>query len=96
MDDDITSKVLKCADDTNLFWKIKQDGDYEHVQEDLDKLIKWSENGRCYVILVNVNVFTQAMGMKMCIIQWVVELVKNLGAIISADIKVSEQCAMPA
>ena len=30
LDDDITSKVLKFADDTKLFRKIKQNGDYEH------------------------------------------------------------------
>ena len=43
LDEDITSKVLKFADDTKLFRKIKQNGDYEHLQDDLDKLIKWSE-----------------------------------------------------
>ena len=43
MDDYITSKVLKFADDTKLLRKIKQNGDYEHLQDDLDKLILWSE-----------------------------------------------------
>ena len=43
LDDDITSKVLKFADDTKLFRKVKQNGDYEHIQDDLHKLIKWSE-----------------------------------------------------
>ena len=43
LDDDITSKVLKFAGDTKLFRKIKQNGDYEHLQDDLNKLIKWSE-----------------------------------------------------
>ena len=43
LDDDITSKVLKFADDTKLFRKIKQNGDYEHLQDDLDMLNKWSK-----------------------------------------------------
>ena len=73
LDDDITSKMLKFADDTKSFRKVKQDGASEHLQDDLDKYTKWSEKDRCYFILVNVIVFTQTMGMKMYIIQWVEE-----------------------
>ena len=43
----------------------KQDGFYQHFQDNLDQLIKWSDKCRCYLILVNV---TQATGMKMYII----------------------------
>ena len=43
LDDDITSKVLKFADDTNVFRKIKSDADRQHLQYDLNKLIEWSE-----------------------------------------------------
>ena len=39
-EDDITSKVLKFADDTNVFRKIKHDGANQHLQNDLDKLVK--------------------------------------------------------
>ena len=42
MDDNITSNVLKFADDT-LFRKVKHDGDKQHLQNDLDKLVEWSE-----------------------------------------------------
>ena len=41
LDYDITSKVLKFADDAKLFRKIKQDGDYDHLQDGLDMLTKW-------------------------------------------------------
>ena len=41
--DDITSNVLKFADDTNVFRKIKSDADRQHLQDDLNKLIEWSE-----------------------------------------------------
>ena len=40
LDDDITSKVLKFADDTKVFRKIKSDADRQHLQVDLNKLIE--------------------------------------------------------
>ena len=39
LDDDITSKVLKFADDTKVFRKIKSDADRQHLQDDLNKLL---------------------------------------------------------
>ena len=38
LDDDITSKVLKFADDTNVLRKIKSDTDRQQLQDDLNKL----------------------------------------------------------
>ena len=43
LDDDITSKVLKFANDTQVFRKIKSDADRQHLQNDLTKLTEWSE-----------------------------------------------------
>ena len=43
MNDSITSNVLKFADDTKLFRKINTDGYKQHLQNDLDRLVKWSE-----------------------------------------------------
>ena len=44
LDDSITSNVLKCtADDTKLFRKVNTDGDKQHLQNDLDRLVEWSE-----------------------------------------------------
>ena len=40
LDDNITSKVLKCADDTKVLRKVNADGDKQHLQNDLDKLVK--------------------------------------------------------
>ena len=40
LDDNVTRNVLKFADDTKVLRKIKDDGD---KQNDLDKLVKWSE-----------------------------------------------------
>ena len=62
LDDNSTSNVLKFVDDTKLSRKVKNYGDKQHLQNDLDKLVKWSENGRCYYILGNVNAYTQDRG----------------------------------
>ena len=43
MEDDISSKVLKCADDTKVFTKVTNETDKHTLQDDLDKLVKWSE-----------------------------------------------------
>ena len=43
LDDDITSKVLKFADDTKVYRKIQSDTDRQQLQDDLNKLTEWSE-----------------------------------------------------
>ena len=59
LEEGVTGKILKFADDTKLFRKVKEIGDKQNLQEDIDKLVKWSKkNGRCYSILGNVNVYT--------------------------------------
>ena len=60
LEEGVTGKIFKfAADDTKLFTKTKEIGDKKKLQDDIDKLVKWSENGRCYSILGNVNVYTQ-------------------------------------
>ena len=44
----LTSNILKFADDTKLFRKIKGNGDKQQLQDDIDKLIKWSENWQMF------------------------------------------------
>ena len=43
MEDDISSKVLKFADDTKVFRKVTNDTDKQSLQDDLEKLVKWSQ-----------------------------------------------------
>ena len=43
LEDDISSKVLKFADDTKVFRNVNNDTDKQSLQDDLDKLVKWSE-----------------------------------------------------
>ena len=47
LDDNITSNVLKFADDTNVFRKVNTDGDKQYKQH-LDRLVKWSEKWQMF------------------------------------------------
>ena len=65
LEDDISSKVLKFADDTKVFRKVTNDTDKQSLQDDLDKLVKWSEKwqmlfnfGKCKCIHIG-NVILQ-------------------------------------
>ena len=40
LDDNLTSNVLKCVDDTKVFIKVKNYGHKQHLQNDLDKLVE--------------------------------------------------------
>ena len=43
LDDDLSRKVLKFADDTKVFRTVKTYADKEPLQDDLTKLVKWSK-----------------------------------------------------
>ena len=43
LEEGATGKILKFADDTKLFTKTKEIGDKQKLQDDIDKLVKWSE-----------------------------------------------------
>ena len=43
LDDNITSNVLKFVDDTKVFRRVNNDGDKQHLRNDLDNIVKWSE-----------------------------------------------------
>ena len=43
LEDDIYSKVFRFADDTKVFRNVTNDTDKQRLQDDLDKLVKWSE-----------------------------------------------------
>ena len=90
------SLVLKFTDDTKLFGKIKGNVDKQQLQDDIDKLIKWSENGRCYSRFKHANAYTRVNyemgGTILC--KTVKE--KDLGVTINVNMKVSEQCTIAA
>ena len=43
LEEGVTGKILKIADDTKLFRKTKEIEDKHNLQDDIDKLVKWSE-----------------------------------------------------
>ncbi len=61
LEEGVTSKILKFADDNKLFRITKQIGDKHKLQDYIDTFVMWSKNGRCYSILGNVNVYTQGL-----------------------------------
>ena len=43
LEEGVSGKILKFADDTKLFRKNKEIGDKQNLQDDIDKIVKWSE-----------------------------------------------------
>ena len=102
LDDDITSKVLKFADDTKVFRKIKSDADRRHLQDDLIKLIEWSEKwqmlfnfGKCKCLHTGHGNEDAQYTMGDTVLNTTLKE-KDLWLTISADMKVSEQCGIAA
>ena len=85
-----------------MFREVNTDGDKQHLQNDLDRLVKWSENwkmlfsfGKCKRLHtghenldVNYKIGDTVLGTTV--------KEKDLGVTISADMKVSEQCGIAA
>ena len=99
LDDDITSTVLKFADDTKVFRKIESDADRQQLQDDLNKLNEWSEKwqmlfnyGNCKCLHTGHGNVDAQYTMGDTVLNTTVKE-KDLGLTISADMKVTEQCA---
>ena len=102
MDDDITSKLLKFADDTKVYRKTKSDADRQHLQGDLNKLTEWSVKwqmlfnfGKCKCLHTghgneDAQYTMGGTGLNTTLKE------KDLRLTISADMKVSEQCVIAA
>ena len=87
---------------TSIFRKVNTDGDKQHLQNNLDKLVKCSEKwqmlvhfGKCKCLNtghgnldINYNMGDTILG--------TTTTEKDLGITISADMKVSEQCCIAA
>ena len=102
LDDSITSNVLKFAGDTKLFRKVNTDGDKQHLQNDLDRLVKWSGKwqmlfnfGKCKCLHSGHGNLNVNYKMGDTVLGTTVKE-KDLGVTISADMKVSEQCGIAA
>ena len=102
LDDSITSNVMIFADDTKLFRKVNTDGDKQHLQNDLDRLVKWSEKwqmvfnfGKCICLHTGHGNMDVNYKMGDTVLGTTVKE-KDLGVRISADMKVSEQFGIAA
>ena len=102
MDDNITSNVLKSADDTKVFRRVNNDGDKQHLQNDLDRLVKWFEKwqmllnfSKCKCLHTGHGNWDVNCKIGDIVLRTTVKE-KDLGITISADMKVSEQCGIAA
>ena len=102
MTDDISSKVLKFADDTKVFRKVTNDTDKQSLQDDLDKLAKWSVKwqmllnfGKCKCIHIGHGNMDKEYKMGDAVLSRTTQE-KDLGVTFSADMKVSENCRIAA
>ena len=97
LEGDISSKVLKFADDTKVFRKVTNVKDKQSLQDDLDKLVKWSEKwqmllhfgtGKC-VHIGHGNIDEEYKMGDIVLGRTTQE--KDLGVTFGADMKFSEQ-----
>ena len=69
LEEGVPGKILKFADDTKLFRKTKEIGDKKKLQDDIDKLVRWSEKWQIN-FFGNVNAFTQGLEMLARSMKW--------------------------
>ena len=97
MEDDISSKVLKFADDTKVFRKVSNDTDKQSLQDDLDKLVKWQmlfNFWKCKCIHIGHGNMDEEYKMGDAVLGRTTQE-KDLGVTFS-EMKVSEQCGIAA
>ena len=93
---------MKFADDTKLFTKTKEIGEKQHLQDYIDKLVKWSEKWQMSFNLgkwkcLHIGPGNTSMNYEMggTILSITVKE-KDLGVTMNANMKVSEQCRIAA
>ena len=102
LEEGVTCKILKFADDTKLFRKVKEIGDKQNLQDDIDKCVKWSEKwqmlfnfGRYKCLHTGPGNTGMNYEMGGTILSKTVKE-KDLGVTMNANMKVSEQCRIAA
>ena len=102
LEEGVTGKILKFADDTKLFRKIKEIGDKQNLQDDIDKLVKWSEKWqmlfnfwKCKCLHTGPGNTSMNYEMGGTILSKTVKE-KDLGVTMNANTKVSEPCRIAA
>ena len=96
LEERVTGIILKFVDDTKLFRKTKEIGDKQILQDDIDKLVRWSEKwhmlfnfGKCKCLHTGPGNTGMNYEMGGTILSKTVKE-KDLGVTMNADMKVSE------
>ena len=102
LEDGVTGSILKFADDTKLFRKTKEIGDKQHLQDDIDKLVRCSEKWqmlfnfrKCKCLHTGHGNTGMNYAMGGTILTKTVKE-KDLVVTMNANMKVSEQCRIAA
>ena len=102
LEEGVTGSILKFADDTKLFRKTKEIGDKQNLQDDIDKLVKWSEKwqmllhfGKCKCLHTGPGNTGMNYEMGGTILSKTVKE-KDIDVTMNANMKVSEQCRIAA
>ena len=102
LEEGVTGNILKFADDTELFRKTKDIGDKPTLQDDIDKLVRWSKKfqmlfnfGKCKCLHTGPGKTGMNYEMGGTILSKTVKE-KDLGVSMNANMKVSEQCRIAA
>ena len=98
LEEGVTGSMLTFADDSKLFRKTKEIGDKKDLQDDIDKLVKWSEKwqmlfnfGKCKCLHTGPGNTGMNYAMGGTILSKTVKE-KDFGVTMNANMKVSEQC----
>ena len=102
LEEGVTGSILKFADGTKLFRKNKEIGDKQKLQDDIEKLVGWSEKwqmlfnfGKCKCLHTGPGNTDMNYEMRGTIVSKTVKE-KDLGVTMNANMKVSEQCRIAA
>ena len=102
LEEGVTGNILKFADDTKLFRKTKEIGEKQKLQDDIDKLVRWSEKwqmlfnvGKCKCLHTGPGNTGMNYEMGGTILSKTGKE-KDLGVTMNASMKVSEQCRIAA
>ena len=95
LEEGVTRNILKFADDTKLFRKVKEIGDKQNLQDDIDNIVKWSEKwqmlfnfGKCKCLHTGPGNTGMNYEMGGTILSKTVKE-KDLGVTMNANMKVS-------
>ena len=102
LEEGVIGSILKFADDTKLFRKTKEIGDNFFLQDDIDKIVRWSEKwqmlfnfGKCKCLHTGPGNTDMNYEMEGTILSKTVKE-KDLGVSMNANMNVSEQCRIAA